>query len=142
MFEVPLILGTTAALTPAANNAASGTELYATSKVTRNKVDLANYTSVRMVCLVVATGNAAGGSYKLQYATAENATWASSTGLADTGCEVVVGSNGGGAGVLHDSGWVSLPSGAKIANCYLAAVVGTAMGSTAATIGSLSVFFK
>lgn len=138
-FERTLIAGTTAALTPAAASAASGTELYATSKVTRLKEDLQYATQVRLVALVVANGNVAGGSYKLQYKTADASTWSGGT---DVGCEVVVGSTGGGTGLLHDSGWVTLPAGAQVDPCYLAVVVGTALGTTAPTVGSLRLYVR
>lgn len=139
--EVPLILATTAALTPVAASAAAGVELYGTAKATRNKLDLSWATEVRLVALVVANGNVAGVNWKLQYATAENATWASSTGVADAGSAITLGT--GTAGVLRDSGWGSLAAGARIDNCYLAMVNGTtAQGTTAPTIGSLSVFFR
>jgi hypothetical protein len=137
-FEIAMILSTTAALTPAAASAAANTELYATSKTCRNVVDLAAATQARLVAQVIATGNAAGGSYKLSFATTQASTWAG----ADAGPICVVGTNGGAAGIMHDSGWVNLAAGAKVDNCYITALVGTALGTTAPTIGSLTVFFR
>lgn len=139
--EVPLILGTTAALTPVAASAAAGVELYSTAKATRNKLDLSWATEVRLVGMVIANGNVAGVNWVLQYATAEASTWASGTGVAATGAALTLGT--GTTGVLRDSGWVSLAAGARIDNCFLAMVNGsTAQGTTAPTIGSLSVFFR
>lgn len=138
-FEVAMILGTTAALTPAAASAAAGTELYATSKTTRNVIDLAAATEARLVAQVIATGNVAAASFKLSYRTTQASTWGAGT---DAGPVCVVGSNGGAAGILHDSGWVTLDPGARVDNCYVAALVGTAIGTTAPTIGSLTAFFR
>jgi hypothetical protein len=131
-----LLVATTAVMTPLAASAAAG-ELFAAVKSTRRKLDLSMCTQARLTAEVIATGNVAGLGWKLQYATAENATWASSTGVADAGPTVVVGTTGGAAGVTHDSGWVDLPSGAKIADCFLAVVSNAATGTTAPTIGSL-----
>lgn len=139
--EVPLILGTTAALTPVAASAAAGVELYATSKVTRNKLDLSWATQVRLAGMVIANGNVAGVNWQLQYATAEASTWSSSTGRADAGAGITLGA--GTTGVIRDSGWQTLAVGARIDNCFIAMVNGTtAQGTTAPTIGSLSVFFR
>lgn len=138
-FVRTLIGGTTAALTPAAVLSASGTELYSTSKVTRLEEDLRYATQVRLVALVIANGNVAGASYKLQYKTADASTWSGGT---DVGCEVVVGATGGGTGLLHDSGWATLPAGAQVDPCYLAVVVGTALGTTAPTVGSLRLYVR
>ena len=139
--EVNLLAATTAALTPAAASATANTELYAASKVTRRRVDLTNATQARLLAVVIATGNVAGASFKLSYCTTEASTWASSTGVADAGPVCVVGANGGAAGVIHDSGWTNLPAGAKT-NVTIAALVGTALGTTAATVGSLTVQFR
>ena len=138
-FEVPLILSTTnAALTPAAASAAVNTELFATSKVCRTLLDLSQATQARMTAMVIATGNAAGAAWKMSYMTTNAATWAGT----DMGPSLVVGANGGGAGVFHDSGWVNLAAGAKIDNCYWTVLVGVAQGTTAPTIGSLQVYFR
>ena len=137
-FGVALIRGTTAALTPAAASAAANVELYSTSKTCRQRIDLSTATEARLVAQVIATGNAAGASYKLSFSATQASTWSG----ADAGPVVVVGSNGGAAGVLHDSGWTALASGAKIDNCYLTVLVGTALSTTAATIGSLTVYFR
>ena len=137
-FEIALIRGTTAALTPAAASAAANVEIYATSKVCRQVLDLSTATEARLVAQVIATGNAAGASFKLSYATTQASTWSGS----DAGPVVIVGSTGGAAGVLHDSGWTALAAGAKVDNCYLAVLVGTALSTTAPTIGSLSVYFR
>ena len=139
--ELCLIAGTTAALTPAAPSATANTELYTASKVTRRKVDLTNATQARLCAVVLATGNVAGASFKLSYATTEASTWASGTGVADAGPVCVVGANGGAAGVIHDSGWVNLPAGART-NVTVAALVGTALGTTAPTVGSLTAYFR
>ena len=139
--EVPLLLGTTAALTPVAASAAAGVELYTTTKATRNKLDLSWASEVRLVALVIANGNVAGVNWKLQYATADASTWASGTGVADAGVSLTLGA--GTTGVLRDSGWVSLAAGAKIDSCYIAMVNGTtAQGTTAPTVGSMSAFFR
>lgn len=138
-FERTLIAGTTAALTPAAASATSGTELYATSKACRLKEDLRYASQVKLVALVITNGNVAGASYKLQYRTTDASSW---TGGTDVGCEVIVGSTGGGAGLLHDSGWVNVPAGAQVDPCYLTVVVGTALGTTAPTVGSLQLYVR
>lgn len=132
------------AITPAAVSSAIGVELLATSKATRNKLDLSQFTQARLVATVIATGNVATAAYKLSYATAENTTWASGTGVADAigAAPLVVGANGGGAGVIHDSGWVNLAAGAKIDNCYIALLVGVALGTTAPTVGSITAYFR
>jgi len=141
-FSIEMILGQNAALTPAAASAAVGTELHATAKSTRNKLDLSQATQARLVVGVIATGNATGAAYKVQYATAENATWASSTGVADMGVSCVVGATGGGAGVIHDSGWQNIAAGAKINDCYIALVVGVALGTTPPTVGFATLYFR
>ncbi len=137
-FERGLILGTTAALTPAAASAAAGTELYSTSKVCRVVEDLRYVTQVRMTALVIATGNVSGVTWDLQYRTTDASSWSGGT---TTGCSLAIGT--ATAGVLRDTGWVSLPGGAQIATCYLSVVVGsTAQGTTAPTVGSLRLYFR
>lgn len=140
--EVPMIIGQNTALTPAAASATVGTELHATAKSCRNKLDLSWATEARLVGMVIATGNATGAAFKLSYATAEASTWSSGTGVADAGPSLIVGSIGGGAGVQHDTGWVSLAAGARIDNCFVTLLVGTALGSTAATVGAVSLFVR
>ena len=137
-FEVTLIAGTTAALTPAAASAASNTEIYSTSKACRTTIDLSQATQARLVALVITTGNVAGASYKLQYATSDASTWSGT----DAGVEVVLGTTGGSTGILHDSGWQNLAGGAIVDNCRLAVVVGTALGTTPPTIGSLRLYIR
>lgn len=139
---VALILAQNTALTPAAASAAANVELNATAKSCRTKVDLADVTQARLVAMVIATGNAAAAAYKLSYCTAEASTWSSGTGVADAGPILVAGANGGGAGILHDSGWVNLAAGAKIDSCFLTLLVGTALGSTPPTVGSLDCYFR
>jgi hypothetical protein len=147
-FSVELVVGnvTTAAtgavVTPAAASAAAGTELFSTAKLTRNKIDLSQATQARLVGNVLTLSSTATSSFKLSYCTAEASTWASGTGVADAGPALVVGSNGGAAGVIHDTGWVSLAAGARIDNCFLALLVGSAMGTTAATVGFITAYFK
>lgn len=141
-FSIEMILGQNTALTPAAASAAANTELHATAKSCRNKVDLSAATQARLVGMVIAQGNVAGASYKLSYCTVENATWASGTGVADAGPVLVCGSTGGGAGVLHDSGWTNLAAGAKINDCFLTLLVGTALGTTPPTVGFVTAYFR
>lgn len=143
-FSIEMILSTTNAyLTPAAASATTNTELFATARSTRNKIDLLYAVEARLIAGVGVLSTTAGSNYKLSYATAENATWASGTGVADAGPSVVVGSTGGVLNTLHDSGWVTLAAGARINNCYLALLVGsTAMGTTAATISFITCYFR
>lgn len=143
-FSIEMILAQNTVLTPAAGSAAVNTELHATAKSCRNKIDLSNASQARLVAQVIATGNAAGAAYKLSYATADASTWSSGTGVADAiGTNpLIVGSNGGGAGVIHDSGWVNLAAGAKIDNCFVTLLVGVALGSTAPTVGFVTCYFR
>lgn len=141
-FSVEMVIAQAAVLTPAAASAAANTELHATSKSTRNKIDLSQARFARLVGNVITLSNTAGSSYKLSYCTAENSAWASGTGVADAGPVLGVGSTGGAAGVIHDTGWVALAAGAQIDNCYIALLVGTAMGTTAATVGFVTAYFK
>lgn len=141
-FSCELIIGQNTALTPAAASAAANVELHATAKSCRNKIDLSCATQGRLVVGVIATGNAAGASYKLSYATAEASTWSSGTGVADAGPVCVVGSNGGAAGVIHDSGWTSLAALARIDSCYVTLLVGTAMGTTPPTVGFATLWIR
>lgn len=141
-FSVEMVLAQNAVLTPAAASAAANVELHATAKSTRNKIDLSQARFARLVGNVHTLSSTAGSSYKLSYCTAEASTWASGTGVADAGPALVVGSNGGAAGVIHDTGWVALASGAQIDNCYIALLVGTAIGTTAATVGFVTAYFK
>jgi hypothetical protein len=142
--SIEMILSTTNVyLTPAAASAPTGTELFATARSTRNKIDLAGATQSRLIAGVGVLSSTAGSNLKLSYATAENATWASGTGVADAGPAVVVGSTGGVTNTLHDSGWTTLAAGARINDCYLAMLVGSvAMGSTAATISFITCYFR
>lgn len=140
-FEIAMFLGS-AAVAAAAASAAAGTEVIVATKCTRNRLDLSQASQARLVCMPIATGNAAGAAIKLQTVTTENATWGSGTGLTDAGPAVVLGSNGGAAGVLRDSGWVNLAAGSKVDNVTIAAVVSVAFGTTAPTIGSLTVLFR
>jgi hypothetical protein len=142
-FSVEMILGQNAALTPAAASAAIGTELHATAKSCRNIVDLSTATEARLVGMVLATGNVVGAGFKLSYCTVENATWASGTGVADAGPVLVCGTNGGGAGVMHDSGWVSLAALARIDSCKITLLVGgAALGTTPPTVGFVTAYFR
>lgn len=141
-FSVEMILGQNTALTPAAASAAANTELHATAKSCRNIVDLSCAAEARLVGMVIAQGNVAGASYKLSYCTVENATWASGTGVADAGPALILGSTGGGAGVMHDTGWVSLAAGARIDSCKITLLVGTALGTTPPTVGFVTAYFR
>jgi len=141
-FSVELIIGQNAALTPAAASSAIGVELHSIAKSCRNKVDLSQATQARLVGVVIATGNATGAAFKLSYCTAENATWASGTGVADAGPSLVVGATGGGAGVQHDTGWINLAAGARIDNCFITLLVGVALGSQAPTVGAITAYFR
>ena len=134
-FEVALFLGS-AATAPAAASAAVGVEAFSASKCTRNKIDLSQARSVRFVATVIANGNNATAAIKLQYATTEAATWSGT----DAGASIVLGT--GTAGVTRDSGWQTLAAGAQVDNVVIAAVVASAFGTTAPTVGQLTVFFK
>lgn len=136
-FEATMVLLTTATA-PAAASATANTETFSAAKLTRTKIDLSQATQARLVGMVIAAGNVAGASLKLSYMTTEAATWAGT----DAGPVCVLGTTGGVAGVLHDSGWTTLAAGARVDNCTVAALVGTAFGTTAPTISSLYVLFK
>lgn len=136
-FEATMVLLTTAAI-PAPVSSAANVEAFSAAKLTRTKIDLSQATQARLVAMVIATGNAVGASLKLSYMTTEAATWAGT----DAGPVCVLGTNGGVAGVLHDSGWTTLAAGARVDNVTIAALVGTAFGTTAPTISSLYVLFK
>lgn len=134
-FEVAMFL-TSAAAAPAAASAAAGVELFSTAKTTRNKIDLAQARFIRLVAAVVSNGNSTTAAIKVQYTTSEAATWAGT----DAGASLVLGT--GTAGITRDSGWQTLAAGAQVDNVVIAAVVSSAFGTTAPTIGSLTVFFK
>lgn len=136
-FEVAMWLANTAT-SPAAASAGANVEAFSTGKCCRNKVDLSKASQARLVAMVIAAGNAAGASLKLSYSATEASTWSG----ADAGPVVVLGSNGGAAGILHDTGWINLAAGAQIDNCFITCLVGTAFSTTAPTIGSLTVFFR
>ncbi len=135
-FDVTLISAINAAVTPAAASAAANVELYATGKSTRRVLDLRYATQIRLTGLVVANGNVAGASYKLSYMTTLAAAWAGT----DTGASLVLGT--GTAGALRVGAWATLPVGAQIADCAVAVLVGVALGTTAPTIGSLSLQYR
>lgn len=137
-YEIPMVLGTTAAVAIAAASATANTEILATARPTRNLVDMSQARQGRLVAMVTNIGNVAGASIKLSYMTTNAATWAGS----DAGPVVVLGSTGGVVNALHDSGWTNLAAGAQIDNCYIAILVGTAFGTTAPTLGSLSLFLR
>lgn len=136
-FEVAMFKANTATA-PAAASAAANTEAFSTGKCCRVKTDLSTATQARLQAVVIANGNVAGASLKLSYSTSEASTWSGS----DAGPVVVLGSTGGGTGIIHDSGWTNLAAGAIVDNCFLTCLVGTAFGTTAPTIGTLSVFFR
>lgn len=138
-FEIAMYIGS-AATAAAAASAAIGTECLVASKCTRNRIDLSQATQVRFVAMVIANGNATGAAIKLQTATTEAATWASSTGIVDAGASIVLGT--GTAGTLRDSGWQTLNASSRVDNVTLAAIVSVAFGTTAPTIGSLTVLFR
>ena len=141
-FSVEMILANNAYVTPAAASAAANTELNVTGRTCRNKIDLSQATQARLVAGVGTLSSTAGSSYKLSYCTAENATWANGTGVADAGPAVVVGSTGGVLNTIHDSGWVNLAAGARIDNCFITLLVGTAIGTTPATVGFVTAYFR
>lgn len=141
-FSVEFVLGQNTALTPAAASAAANTELHATAKSCRNKLDLSAATEARLVGMVIAQGNVAGASVKLSYATTEASTWSGGTGVADAGPNLILGSTGGAAGVMHDTGWVSLAALARIDSCNLTLLVGTAFGTTPPTVGFITGYFR
>ena len=126
----------TTATAPAAVSAAANTELFVGTKATRNKIDLSQARQVRLVAMVIANGNSATAAIKLSYMTTEAATWSGT----DAGVSLTLGT--GTVGMLRDSGWQTLAAGAQIDNVTIACLVGSAFGSTAPTIGSLTVFFK
>lgn len=119
---------------------AANTELFATGKPTRNLIDLSQATQARLVAMVTTLSSTAGSSIKLSYdlKASETATWSG----ADAGPVVVVGSTGGVVGIMHDSGWTNLAAGAIADNVVVAALVGTAFGTTGAVLGSLTVYFR
>jgi hypothetical protein len=131
-YDVTLVQAVNAAVTPAAASATVNTELHATGKSTRRVLDLTGCTEMRLNALVIATGNAAGAAYKLSYMTTFTSAWSGT----DSGLSIVVG--GGTAGALRTSGWVAVPSGMQIPDCAVALLVGVAIGSTAATVGSVT----
>lgn len=141
-FSCELILGQNAALTPAAASAAANTELHATGKTCRNRIDLSAATEAKLVVGVIATGNVVGASVKLSYATVEASTWSGGTGVADAGPVCVLGTNGGAAGVMHESAWTALAAGAKIDGCNVTLLVGTAFGTTPPTVGFATLWIR
>lgn len=138
-FEIAMFLGT-AATAAAAASAAVGIECIVATKCTRNRLDLSQATQVRLVGMVIANGNNTTAAIKLQTATTEAATWSASTGLVDAGASIVLGT--GTAGVLRDSGWQTLNASSRVDNVTIAAVVASAFGTTAPTLGSLTVLFR
>ena len=48
----------------------------------------------------------------------------------------------GTAGILFDTGWLALASGAQVDNLNIAISVAVAFGTTAPSFGGISVFFK
>ena len=136
-FEVALLLaqGNTPLGPPASS--ALNSELFPAAKPTRNLVDLSQARFVRLVGMVIANGNVATATAKLQYMTTSAATWAGT----DAGPSIPVGT--GTAGTMRDSGWLALAAGAQIDSCHIACVVGVAAyGTTPPTFGSLTAFFR
>jgi hypothetical protein len=134
-FAVPLTHLNSAA-NPAARSSVANTECFLSTKITRNRLDLVGYTQVRLVSMVLANGGTPAASIKLSYATTEAATWSGT----DVGCSIVLGT--GTAGLLRDSGWVTLPVGARVANVTIACLVGVAFGASAPTISTLVAYFR
>lgn len=137
-FELPLLVTANTVLAGTAS-AAAGTEMWTTSKPTRNIVDLSNGSQYRLVAMVTALGSATTAAIKMQYMTTSAATWAG-TDLAATTSNLVVGT--GTAGTLFDGGWVNLATAAKVDNLYIALTVGVAFGTTAPSFGAASIFFR
>lgn len=123
---------------PAPAASVINTEVFSTSRVARTKIDLDYCTQGRMIVGVGATGNVATAAIKLSYSTTQAATWSGT----DSGIATVLGTNGGAGNLINDSGWVSLPSGMKVANIYTAILVSVAFGTTAPTINFIRLYFK
>lgn len=136
-FEVSMFRSA-AATAPAAASAAVGAEVFAAAKATRTRTDLLWAREVQLCAMVVGTGTDVAASLKLSYMTTETATWAGT----DAGASVVLGTNGGAAGVIHTSGWRPLATAAQVDAVTIACLVGTVFGTTAPTIGSLYALFR
>lgn len=135
VYNIDLITTANAAVTPAAASAGANIELYATGKSTRRRIDFSQVDEVRLTSLVITNGNATGASWKLSYMTTMDSTWAGT----NSGATIVLGT--GTAGALRAGSWVAIPAGMK-ADVALAVLVDVAMGSTAPTIGSLSLQYR
>lgn len=137
-FEVCLLTTANVALAGTAS-ATAGTEMWTTSKPTRNRIDLSVASQFRLVVTVTALGSATTAGVKVQYMTTNAATWAG-TDIGATTNSLVVGS--GTAGTVFDLGWQTLAAGAQVDNLYIALAVSVAFGTTAPSFGGASVFFK
>jgi hypothetical protein len=146
---VPLLVAnsnTAITLTP---SAAANTEMFSTSKGLRRELDLSQVDQFRLRSMVIANGNATGASLKMQYDLTETATWsgvdlaapssAPETGNTNSGI-LVMGT--GTVGVLRDTGWVNVQAAAQVVDSAVTVVVGTALGTTAPTVGSIVVAFR
>lgn len=138
-FEVAMFLAS--GNTPAAGvaSAAAGTEMWATAKGTRNRIDLSTAVECRLVAMVTTLGNAAAAAIKLQYMPTNVATWAG-TDMASSTPNLVVGA--GTVGTLFDTGWRPLAAGAKVDNLNIACAVAVAFGTTPPQFGSITAFFR
>lgn len=134
-FEVCMVV-LTSATNPAAASATVNTELFSAAKTTRNKIDLSQATQARIVAMPIALGSSTTAAIKLSYMITEASTWSGT----DAGPTCVLGN--GTAGTLHDGGWTNLATAAKADNMNIALLVSVAFGSTAPTVGNISVFFR
>lgn len=138
-FQVPMFMAAGNAGVAAVASAAAGAEMWATGKMTRSRIDLAQARSFRMTAVVTATGNAAGAAIRLGYMTTNAATW-SGTDIGASAHSLVVGA--GTVGTVFDTGWLAMATAAQVDNLYVAVQVAVAFGTTAPSFGNIEAYFK
>jgi hypothetical protein len=103
------------------------------------KLDLASYTQVRFVVRRMATAAAAGSPVlTLKYGTTDPPAAFSAANWTTTGCVVSLTPTN----QTLDTGWVSMPAGMKINNCYVAVTQQGGDGTQAPVVGSVRAYFR
>jgi hypothetical protein len=113
-------------------------ETWHASNAACRKIDLTNYTQVRLTVMKLATAGPAGMLIRAKYRTTWDATvgnWAQ-LGVSDVACVI-----GTGVSQPYDSGWINLAAGAR-ADVFVGIAGASGNGSLSPAFGNVMLHFR
>lgn len=119
-------------------NMASAEDYLDSSQKAITKLDLSQFTHCRLGVRRMAGASAAGAKLMVQYAiTAPTSTFTGSE-WSESGAEVSLNATN----TQLDSGWVSMPGGMKIDDCFIDIITSGGDGVADPVVGSIRIFFR